>query len=119
MEEHVNTLQVSTLMANGSFPYAHHLKSVFSAPMRAKVPDDATGIYRYLFNGDIVYIGRGAIRSRLASNERSDWMFDKVEFSPLENQAEQERWESEWLEEYRSLNGFLPMYNRIGGRGTK
>lgn len=84
-----------------------------------QVPDDVTGIYRYLFNGDIVYIGRGSIRSRLASNDRSDWMFDKVEFSPLENQADQVRWESEWLEEYRSLNGFLPLYNRIGGRGTK
>ena len=85
----------------------------------SQIPDDLTGIYRYLLNGEVVYIGRGVIRSRLASPERSDWTFDKVEFSPIEDQVEQEQWESEWLEEYRSANGFLPMYNRIGGRRSK
>lgn len=82
----------------------------------AQIPDDVSGIYRYLCNGEIVYIGRGSIRARMASSERSDWEFDKVEFSPVEDQAEQERWESEWLEECRSVSGFLPRYNRIGGR---
>jgi hypothetical protein len=85
----------------------------------SQIPSDLTGIYRYLLDGDVVYIGRGVIRSRLAANERSDWIFDKIEFSPIEDQSEQERWESEWLEEYRSAKGYLPMYNRIGGRQSK
>ncbi len=85
----------------------------------SQVPGDVTGIYRYLLNGEIVYIGRGAIRSRMASTERTDWEFDIVEFSPVEDQGEQERWENEWLEDYRSVNGYLPMYNRIGGKRSE
>jgi len=85
----------------------------------SQIPNDLTGIYRYLLNDEIVYIGRGGIRSRLASGERSDWNFDKIEFSPIEDQSEQERWESEWLEEYRSAKGYLPIYNRIGGKRSQ
>ncbi|MFO0015750.1 MAG: hypothetical protein ACK52U_04240 [Synechococcaceae cyanobacterium] len=85
----------------------------------SQIPDDLTGIYRYLFKGENVYIERGVIRSCIASPERSDWIFNRVEFSPIEEQGEQEQLESEWIEEYRSANGFLPMYNRIGGRRSK
>jgi hypothetical protein len=55
----------------------------------------------------------------MASTERTDWEFDIVEFSPVEDQGEQERWENEWLEDYRSVNGYLPMYNRIGGKRSE
>jgi hypothetical protein len=55
----------------------------------SQIPGDDTGIYRYLLNGEIVYIGRGTIRSRMASRERTDWEFDMVEFSPVEDQGEQ------------------------------
>jgi hypothetical protein len=81
-----------------------------------QIPEDLTGIYRYLDGENIVYIGRGSIRSRLAASERSTWVFDRIQFSPVEDQNAQEMWESEWIEEYRSNLGYLPNYNRIGGR---
>jgi excinuclease UvrABC nuclease subunit len=83
----------------------------------ADIPADATGIYRYLRdNGEIMYIGRGAIKQRLAAPERHDWTFDTVEYSVVENPDEQVKWEAHWLARYKEEhNGELPIYNRISG----
>jgi hypothetical protein len=82
---------------------------------RAEIPSDVSGIYRYLDNDAIVYIGRGQIRSRLAAQERESWSFDAIEYSVIEDSEQQAHWEAEWLDEYRSQHGFLPRYNRVGG----
>ncbi len=80
-----------------------------------KIPSDVAGIYRYLDREEVVYVGCGLIRSRLATPERSGWVFDRIEYSPVEDQSEQARWEGEWLEEHRNKVGFLPRYKRVGG----
>ncbi len=53
----------------------------------ANIPSDAVGIYRYIReNGQIVYIGRGAIKERLSSPIRVDWDFDTIEYSIIPDQ---------------------------------
>jgi hypothetical protein len=61
-------------------------------------------------------MGRGVIKDRLASQERRDWDFDRVEFSIIANSDDQVRWETYWLENHQKANsGKLPVYNRIAG----
>ena len=83
---------------------------------RDEIEPGICGIYRYWANGQIVYIGRGDIRSRASSVKLSDWVIDSIEFSVVNKGAEQEKWESLWLDEYRNEHGVLPLYNRIGGK---
>ncbi len=82
------------------------------------IPADGFGIYRYLReNGEVMYIGRGLIRQRLAAPDRKDWTFDIVEYSLVENPDDQVKWEAHWLARYKEdHNGELPIYNKIGGQ---
>jgi hypothetical protein len=74
------------------------------------------GIYRYLKNTQIVYIGKGNVRDRLNEQQREDWDFDIIEYSIIEKQDEQFEWENYWIEKYKEENeGFLPTYNLISG----
>ena len=66
----------------------------------------------------IVYIGRGDIRARAHSPDREAWEFDAIEYSVIADLAEQEKWESHWLDDYRNEFGALPFYNRVGGKLT-
>lgn len=81
-----------------------------------EIESGLSGIYRYRNGNQIIYIGRGEIRSRANSPERENWNFDTIEYSVIENVAEQEKWESLWLNEHRNEFGTLPFYNRIGGK---
>lgn len=84
---------------------------------RLEVPSGSKGIYRYVrHNGDVVYIGKGNIKDRLLSPERSSWDFDYVEYSEIEDSNEQYKWEKWWIDDYEQDKGELPIYNRIGGR---
>jgi len=74
------------------------------------------GIYRYLSKDKIVYIGRGDIRARARSSDRESWEFDAIEYSVIVDVAEQEKWETQWLDDYRNNHGTLPFYNRVGGK---
>ncbi len=75
------------------------------------------GIYRYKrSDGQIVYIGRGNILSRLNSLDRQEWDFDVIEYSIIEDPAEQSRWESYWLNKFEEEQDGLPFYNRISGK---
>ena len=74
------------------------------------------GIYRYWAGDRVVYIGRGDIRARANSPERSDWIIDAIEYSIIDDEADQSKWEALWLDEYRNEFGVLPLYNRIGGK---
>ena len=77
---------------------------------------DLRGIYQYMRSGgEVVYIGKGNILSRLNSSERSQWDFDVIEYSMLNQPLEQSRWESFWLNKYVEKNGRLPFYNKIKG----
>ena len=85
------------------------------ASARTEVPSDARGIYRYRRGDEVVYIGRGQIRSRLNAPERNEWDFDTIEYSILLDEEQQEHWESHWLDAFVAERGKLPVYNRIGG----
>jgi len=74
------------------------------------------GIYRYWASGQIVYIGRGDIKSRGNVSSREDWPIDEIEFSVIAENEDQEKWESAWLDEFRNQHGVWPFYNRIGGK---
>ena len=75
---------------------------------------NTNGIYRYVkSDGEIVYIGKGRIKSRISTPERAEWIFDKIEYSRLEDTNLQTKWESFWLEKFEREHGRLPLYNTI------
>lgn len=78
-----------------------------------QIPQGSTGIYRYRSGLETIYIGRGNLRDRLALPERRTWEFDRVEYSILNDDVIERRWESFWLDEYRQRNNRWPVYNRI------
>ena len=82
----------------------------------SEIPSDAVGIYRYVReNGEVVYIGRGEVKKRLASPERTEWDFDVIEYSIVRNPDEQIKWETYWLEKFQESNGKMPFYNKVSG----
>ena len=88
----------------------------------ADVPSDAEGVYRYVrSSGDreeIVYIGRGKIRSRMQDPQREAWRYDRVEWSPVRGIEGQTEWEYNLLEVHkRKHSGKLPEYNKVSGAG--
>lgn len=72
-----------------------------------------TGIYRYRYGNDTVYIGRGNLRERLSQSERRGWDFDRIEYSIINDDAVERRWEAFWLDEFRRVHNRWPTYNRI------
>jgi hypothetical protein len=83
----------------------------------ADIPSDARGIYRYVReNGEVVYVGRGDIKTRLLQPERREWDFDRIEYSIVRDPDQQVRWEDYWLTRFKEMNrGKLPIYNKISG----
>ena len=81
------------------------------------IPSETRGLYRLRDGDEIVYIGQGApIRSRVRDHEKDGWVFDRVEYSPVEDAKARAEWESQWIRQYKDEQGRLPRYNRIGGR---
>ena len=82
----------------------------------ASVQSDVKGIYRYFdHENKIIYIGKGNIRERLNTPERSDWGINKIEFSIIEDNDSMYKWESYYLEIFQNEHGRLPIFNRIKG----
>lgn len=81
----------------------------------SEIPSNARGIYRYLRGNEVVYIGRGVIRSRFNASGRNEWDFETVEYSVVPDEAGQVHWETFWLDAFVQKHGKLPVYNRIGG----
>lgn len=78
------------------------------------------GIYRYKrADGEVVYIGKGDILSRLSSLERKEWDFDKIEYSIINDPVEQSKWERYWLDKFIELESRFPFYNKINGKRSK
>jgi hypothetical protein len=80
-----------------------------------EIPRRDSGIYQYVSNGKIVYIGRGNIIRRLKSFGRDAWEFDSVEYSVIENKELQIFWETYWIDKFKESEGGLPFYNKISG----
>ena len=78
------------------------------------------GIYRYKrSDGEVVYIGRGKILSRLNSLERKEWDFDIIEYSIIEDPEEQAKWEDYWLTKFKENEDRRPFYNKIDGKRSR
>ena len=87
-----------------------------------KIPGDASGIYRYLRDGSVVYIGKGDVRRRAQSPERQNWDFDTIQYSVIlrsnkkDQNAEQFKWEKHWIRRHKEENGGArPFYNKNDG----
>ena len=48
-----------------------------------------------------------------------EWDFDIIEYSLIEDEEEQFRWEAFWLDKFVEEHGKLPIYNRISGKAIK
>jgi len=94
-------------------PFEHRVSD------RSEIPPDILGVYRYKQGDEIVYIGRGTVKSRARSPERKDWNFETIEYSIIPEEAEQKKWEAFWLDRFVDQKGKLPFYNRISGEKTK
>lgn len=86
---------------------------------RSEIPSTTRGIYRYRRGDDIVYIGRGQIRSRAQAPDREEWEFETIEYSLVPDQAQQKKWEAYWLDRHVEQHGKLPFYNRIKGEQSR
>ena len=65
---------------------------------------------------EVVYIGRGkSIKSRSKDLQRSNWVFDKIEYSLISDEKDQVFWESKFLEDFKLEFGRLPRYNEQAG----
>lgn len=95
-------------------------ENVFSRADKSNIDDNCRGIYQYKDGGEIVYIGKGYVRRRLAEPDRADWKFDSIEYSEIESEQAQSDWEFYWLERFKQKqNGKLPYYNAISGSKSK
>jgi hypothetical protein len=79
------------------------------------IPAQAKGLYRYLRADEVVYIGRGNVRQRASEAFREHWQWDLIEYSVVEDPAEQKSWEDYFLALHLSQYGKRPLYNRTGG----
>lgn len=84
--------------------------------VRGEIGPRESGIYRYLLDGHVVYIGRGTLSERFLSKDRSEWQFDAIEYSVINNRESEILWESYWLSRFKEINHRWPVYNRIGGK---
>ena len=82
-----------------------------------RIPDSFSGIYRYLdSNGQTVYIGKGNIKSRASSPERTEWGIAKIQYSVIDSDEKSFYWENYYLERFVSTNGAKPPFNVIMGK---
>ncbi len=81
------------------------------------LPTGVRGIYRLIFKNNIVYIGKGIIRDRVAQH-KTRFSFDEIQFSEIDSEKEMFQWEAFYLEEYVREFGVKPEYNRIMGQST-
>ena len=91
-------------------------ESVFPSQVPSLGPDKK-GIYRYLSDGEVVYIGKGIIRDRYqAEPQRASWRISRIEYSIIEDDQKALEWEAWWIDRFRKQNSnHLPRYNQRGG----
>lgn len=81
------------------------------------IKSNAKGIYRYVYKGNIVYIGNGNLRERFNDKQRKEWLFDLIEYSEynLDDDALYAL-EAEAIQTFVEDNeGKLPHYNKLSG----
>lgn len=76
-------------------------------------------IYRYKNNLDeIIYIGIGDLKKRFNAPERSSWIKEvkTIEFSPVTEKKDREKFENIYLNSFKNKNNSLPKYNQNLGK---
>ena len=82
-----------------------------------KIPESLSGIYRYLnSDGNVIYIGKGNIKSRANSPERKEWGVDKIQYSVITDDNNCYYWENYYLERFVATTGAKPPFNVIMGK---
>ena len=82
-----------------------------------EIPGDITGIYKcFNKNKNILYIGKGNIKSRIKEHLGKEWEIAKVDYSVIKDNEEMMKYESYHLEQFKKDNGAYPPYNLIGGK---
>ena len=78
-----------------------------------ELSESARGIYQYLdHDGEVLYIGSGFIRKRFTEDpRRTDWGVARIEYSLLDDDESQFKWENYWQSKFREQNGKLPPLN--------
>jgi len=84
-----------------------------------KIPENLIGIYRYLSrDGQVLYIGKGQIKSRAQSSERNEWGVAKIQYSVLNDDEKCFFWENYHLDKFVSSTGAKPPFNVIMGKSN-
>lgn len=83
-----------------------------------QIPYKASGIYRYLNKGEVVYLGKGLIRRRFTESDRKDWEFDTIEYSEVIDNK-QLFWEEFWIDSFEKEFKKLPKHNKSRGVKSK
>ena len=81
-----------------------------------KITSGTKGIYRYTKDKEIMYIGKGDIKSRVKEDQRKGWEFDVIEYSIIDDTEKQNYWESFWINRFIEINHRRPIYNKISGK---
>ncbi len=83
---------------------------------RSQLPSEP-GLYELVYGNEVVYIGQSKnIHDRVAAHLGNGLLFDSIRFSIVNDQAERDFWETEWISRYRSDHGMLPRYNAVAGK---
>ena len=82
-----------------------------------EIPGDITGIYKcFNKNKNVLYIGKGNIKSRIKEHLGKEWEIAKVDYSVIKDNEEMLKYESYHLEQFKKDNGAYPPHNLIGGK---
>lgn len=76
-------------------------------------------IYRYRdSSNEIIYIGIGDLKKRFKAPEKSSWIHEvkTVEFSPVPEKKEREKFENIYLKSFKNNQNSLPKYNKNLGK---
>jgi hypothetical protein len=86
-----------------------------------KLNDSDRGIYRYRDSEDrVIYIGKGYIKNRLKKEpERREWDINKIEYSIIEDEDTQFKWENHYIVKHFEEHGATPTWNDNKGHGKK
>jgi len=76
------------------------------------LPQDIFGIYRFRNGSDeVIYIGKGNISTSANSPEREEWGIKKVEYSIVNDEESQKKFEALHLRLHEEDKGIKPIFN--------
>jgi len=115
----VGTINGKIVMRRDGDMWVGNLSPTWQHKLSERKPNrDEIGVYQYLFDGEIVYIGQGHIAERLSESSRSSWAFDEIEYMIVDKDTAIKE-EQKLIESHRAEFGKLPFYNKVSGISPK